>query len=723
MDGEEIVHNTTRSKIKAAMDDGCGLCRLLWLACQTRSVADGDEPPADEIQFRLTVRSERLTAGFRSISPEGVQYLSVDPVGGYGKRYYIYTSPDDPSTAEIIARTPVLDVSSSRAFQLAQECLVNCITDHANCPKPGVHTPLPTRVIDCGDPSRPQLFVSQGAPSPYVALSYVWGGPQTYCTKSTNLDTYISNGIDTRFIPQTIQDAIKVTTKLGLRYLWVDALCIIQDSDEDKANELQQMRRIYRDAHLTIIASSAASASTGFLQTRTLAQEYAKHPQLPFHCRDGRVGSVFAFSPDGPASVYKPMKEPVNTRAWCLQERLLSLRKLVYATDTIQYHCQTALADVGNAVSGKPVGEQLNDIMFKFSTADDDPNEIAAHLSKWTPAEWQGMHEEWRMIVSSYTRRGLSNQEDKLLAFAGVAEEFHRIWGAHAGRYLAGVWEKLLPNDLLWTRMSSSDVDSDASPSDSRDPLRPQLSRSFAPSWSWASVDGHVLPDDSEWSDHDNTACQVLHCDLTLEDNRLPYGHVVSASLRLRAVMVPTPWIVFPKVGGNPERYLSLYMPTDLLRSRLAEVDSIDPEQREGIVVGEMSEENAEGEKVSTHKVTLHKDHLPRGGLLALESGMEEDSSLLTFMGDVTVMFDSSERVPSDQVAALLINRFEVGGEPGAKGLLVADTGDGKFRRIGYWISFIQLRGSDRDDADGRKRTVWFDPDDLGSTARIVELV
>lgn len=620
-----------------------------------------------------------------------------------------------------MARTPILDVNSSLAHRMALECLNDCIANHQHCPKLAANTSLPTRVIDCKNSSRPRLLISKSVPAPYVALSYVWGGPQTYSTTRANIDKYVSKGINPRLIPQTIRDAIDVTKNLNLRYLWVDALCIIQDSDDDKLNEVAKMRHIYRDAYLTIIASSASCANAGFLHTRNLPASYVKHPQLPFHCRDGRVGTIYAFSPDGPAMVYEPMKEPVNTRAWCLQERLLSPRKLVYATDTLEYHCHTALAAVGGAISGKPIGEQLPSVMFERDRAgDSDASGGAAPVSTWTEVDWQSLHQEWRMVVSNYTRRGLSYPEDKLLAFAGVAEEFHLTWGAQAGRYLAGVWEGLLPDDLLWSRTSWVDAETDASPS--ADSLAPRLTQSHAPSWSWASVDGHVLPDDTDWSDRDNPACQVVQCELALVDARLPYGHV-SASLTLRATVIPAPWIVFPDANAGPAKYLSLYLPTDTLRDKLSNVQPAltESSQAEDVVVGAIAETDDAGEVTSTHKLALRKDQLPRNpkDLLALESGLEEDPALLSFRGDISVFFDSSERVPPEQVAVIVVRRYTVDEDPGAKGLLIAGAGNGQHRRIGYWISFVQSRGNE----DGPRGSAWFDSEEFGATSREIVLI
>lgn len=613
-------------------------------------------------------------------------------------------SPDDPSATEIVARTPLLEVGSPRAFELVSTSLINCIENHSACMSPALDQSLPTRVIDCKDPAHPKLFVSRGTRSPYVALSYVWGEAQPYCTTKSNVSSYSTHGIDIRVLGRTIRDAIQVTHRLRLRYLWIDALCIIQDSDEDKANELAQMGNIYRDAYLTIIASSATKASAGFLETRAPAPEYAEHLRLPFHCRDSRVGSMFVYTQDGPAFVYDAMREPVNSRAWCFQERLLSPRKLVYASDTVQYHCQTAQADIGDAVSGKPIGEQLDDIMYEMTGGVD----ITTRLSTWAPVNWESLHQLWSMVVSNYTRRSLTNQEDKLLAFASVAEQFDRIWRKRAGKYLAGLWEERLPDDLLWSRSTLPD----ALPAE--DILRPRLDRSFAPSWSWASTDGNVLPSDADWKElgDANRVCEVVRCHIALRDVKLPYGHLDAASLQLRAITVPAPWVVFPDVGSAV--YLSLYMPTNLLRSRIAaNQDSVS-------IVGTILKQSDEGE-LTTEEVIMDTGR-SNGELLAFDANMEADGSLLYFMGDISIFFDSSEQPPLDQISAIIIRRFEVDGDPGAKGLLLADAGGGRFRRIAYWISFMQqTRRGDVKCKD--PLPPWFGPFQSGAGAPIVELI
>lgn len=353
-------------------------------------------------------------------------------------------------------------------------------------------------------------------------------------TVEQNINTYTS-GIDTGVIPQTIRDAVSATHQLGFRYLWVDSFCIIQDSREDKTREISQMRRIFRDAYITLIASSAPSASAGFLQDRPPSED----PRIPFHCQDGRLGSVSLVPLNGG---YNLDDEPVNQRAWCLEERLLSPRKLVYASDTLQYHCQTKISYVGDAIAVDLPAQRLPNAMFLSDIR------LATAVPTMTPLQKRDMRWAWADTLSNYTKRTVTHQKDKLEAIAGVAEQFHRVWTG--SRYLAGLWEEFLVQDLQW--MKTTDT-----------PLRPRPEVYLGPSWSWASVDGHVTmyhsldrllnpPDDERGAVEDIKACEVVGCEVALRDERLAYGRVTSAKLTIRAAMVETTWAP----GGSEPKLL-----------------------------------------------------------------------------------------------------------------------------------------------------------------------
>lgn len=125
---------------------------------------------------------------------------------------------------------------SSRNVQLVNSWIQNCYENHPDCAKGHIKQPLPTRVI-CVEASsqstidRISILETKGHLGHYSTLSYCWGqGPHDYKTTSQNIGGR-KNGIYLVHLPKTLRDAIIVTRKLGIKYLWVDALCIIQGKD------------------------------------------------------------------------------------------------------------------------------------------------------------------------------------------------------------------------------------------------------------------------------------------------------------------------------------------------------------------------------------------------------------------------------------------------------------------------------------------------------------
>ncbi|KAI0650319.1 heterokaryon incompatibility protein-domain-containing protein, partial [Trametes meyenii] len=389
-------------------------------------------------------------------------------------------------------------------------------------------SPLPTRVIDCANPSAPRLVVSETLGEtlvPYVALSYVWGKNASHCTYQENYETYLE-GIDYDVIPQTIRDAIRTTHNLGMRYIWIDAFCIIQNCEEDKKEELAKMGGIYQNAYFTLIASSAPSGDAGFLQDRALPPHY----RIPYYRSDGGLGSVCVGRRGNTVPAVVPGKEPVDRRAWCFQEWLLSPRKLLYTSDTLRYHCQTTARPVEDSIRAiRTVQSAVLDHAFLPLERAILANPDLAELSPDEHFARQCML--WGLIVSNYTQRQLSVKTDRLLAFMAIAERFDAIWQPerHPGRYIAGLWEKFLPRDLLWYRELAGHAWQD-------DSLRPRPAEYLAPSWAWSSLDAHVVTRAGAAYDGGlQDACEVLRCNVTLVDKGLPYGRVSAGHLKLSA--------------------------------------------------------------------------------------------------------------------------------------------------------------------------------------------
>lgn len=389
---------------------------------------------------------------------------------------------------------------------------MDCIRNHQRCPPPHSAV-LPTRVVDCSDPTKPKIYLGNGEKAPYVALSYVRGSNQSYGTTTDNLDAHLVE-IDPAQLPQTLKDAIETAHTYGVQYLWVDILCILQDSDEDKAHEVAQMGSTFRDAYFTIVAASAQDVNEGFLQDR--APPFPPDILLPFRCSDGQIGTM-SLSPVW--RQYDGSKEAINKRGWCFEERLLSPRALVYASHTLQYHCRTSSVNVGNAVCGPIIGQRLPDILFR---TEPDSSTLSANDKKT-------LRYAWVEAVGEYTRRRVSAPNDKLVAFAAIVELFHRTWQTE---YLAGLWRDTLVQDLLWYK--------------NLEKRHPRPAQFRAPSWSWAAIDGRVLAfacDDRLDPAADETeSCDIVLCEVTAATPHVPFGAVSAGTLHLRAVMVAAVW-------------------------------------------------------------------------------------------------------------------------------------------------------------------------------------
>ncbi|KAI0629756.1 heterokaryon incompatibility protein-domain-containing protein, partial [Trametes polyzona] len=456
-------------------------------------------------------------------------------------RYATYASPEcrisdqfrlgDPAADFLLHDDYLLDVGSQRSLDLAKQCMDRCKHEHELCCHISAHPypmSIPARLVDCADPRSPLLVQTAGRAGieAYVALSYVWGvQTPSYRTTTENLPGRI-NGAPLTSLPRTVQDAIRVTHALGFRYLWVDGLCIVQDSPEDQHREIKYMRQIYRYAALTIIASSASSVDEGFLQERTQPPTLVPTHTLPFIC-PGRPDDLASPVLTGTRQLGiihveqksrrpedAPAPEPVDLRAWCLQELLMSPRSLIFTHTGLLFRCQTTSVNVCGAVrDGFFDPHPLPHELFQPNTSIVPRPEL-----RWSV--WRA----WWQTVHSYSGRSTSYPTDRLVACGGVAEEFGRV--LHMD-YLAGLWRDTLLRDLLWVK----------NPQTVQRP-RPAYR---APSWSWAALDGLiVLPNticNAPWDGVDEIA-EIVACSVRLEDEALPFGQVTGGSLVLRVPLI-----------------------------------------------------------------------------------------------------------------------------------------------------------------------------------------
>jgi len=338
---------------------------------------------------------------------------------------------------------------------------------------------LPTRIIDVGPAdgsqnlilvvTKPSGTISKiSGDARYIALSYCWGSetatPFT-TTTSENLEDR-KRGISIRELPRTFQDAVEITRRLGIRFLWIDSLCILQGHDDsaraDWSTEASKMTEVYGGAYLTIAAASASNVHEGIL-----VREHRADHEVELHLHsESHPGINHAVFVRPKASFQQSIDEPLYHRGWTLQERILSPRVLICIRDQFAWECQCR-TETESGGQMESIGAMRLDTKRDWTDGND--------LASFTDA--------WQCIVTEYSARSLTQRSDKLPAIAGLARKFSNFHSGAGGRYLAGLWENSLLDDMLWSHWS---IDVGAKPTRGR----PATYR--APSWSWASVDGNV---------------------------------------------------------------------------------------------------------------------------------------------------------------------------------------------------------------------------------------
>lgn len=253
------------------------------------------------------------------------------------------------------------------------------------------------------------------------------------------------DGIDEALLPQTILDALLVIRALNIRYLWVDALCILQDSDQDKADQMAIMGDIYRGAYVTIAAGNAHTVEDGFLRIGMIGS-----------WRGGAKTNVIDYA----------IPNPLFERSWTIQERLLSPRVVVFTWKGLYWQCQS-LTDLGQNAE-----RSLSIITPRF------PNDVF-NSSSACEIDSHDAYRIWHNVLKDYGRSSVSVPTDRLTALSAIARRLSITCGHVLGPYCAGLWYEFIIEGLRWTV-------------EPRKIFR-QRPDFRAPSWSWAAINGALF--------------------------------------------------------------------------------------------------------------------------------------------------------------------------------------------------------------------------------------
>ncbi|KAI1264419.1 heterokaryon incompatibility protein-domain-containing protein [Xylariaceae sp. FL1019] len=392
-----------------------------------------------------------------------------------------------------IPRDPVL--SSQSNFNIARDWVHFCHSEHISCLE-NYNPILPTRVIDV---EALRIVSLPGQVAPYVTLSHCWGGRVSPLLRHENCDLF-ERSIPLGLLPPNFRDAITITRNLGVRYLWIDALCILQDSKQDWDNEIKQVAAYFSNSYFTIFGMASQSSHNG-LFGRPQTQMPINPVYLPLsHNVKDDCQVALAYDPSYDELRNLSQDGPLASRAWTLQESMLATRQLHYGKHQIYWKCH----DGYRFADGCPSPDRLP--VVKHPTIQSLCQGLSPDTAVIPPSRDTVLH-EYYSLVEEYCSKLLTRDSDKLPAFSALAENIHRYLG---GYYLSGLWDFDFPKGLAWW---SETFDARRNP------------EYHAPSWSWAATNSRIRYVTDKFRE-DMFKLEQVKWGIILSDPNNPYGEI-----------------------------------------------------------------------------------------------------------------------------------------------------------------------------------------------------
>ncbi|KUJ18523.1 HET-domain-containing protein, partial [Mollisia scopiformis] len=300
----------------------------------------------------------------------------------------------------------------------AREWLGKCKHSHNRCSE-DVERSLPTRLLHFKEGVLKLVSTTKlDTKTPYAALSHCWGKIKILRLLKENFETFHTS-VPISELSRTFQDSLKVLTELGLEYIWIDSLCIIQDDAQDWEREAVKMSAVYGCSEITLAASSSEDGSQGLFYDRQLPA-----PRLcQLYIGNSTTFDVIPFQHWSVAL----SRLVLSTRAWAYQERRLSPRVLFFTSTHLAWQCQT-----WGAEEWKTEGVDKVSSFFNIQSS--------PHADTF-----------WDETIKEYAPCKLTFWSDKLIAISGVAKRRQITVG---GEYVAGLWREGIERQLCWITVS-----------------------------------------------------------------------------------------------------------------------------------------------------------------------------------------------------------------------------------------------------------------------------
>jgi len=347
------------------------------------------------------------------------------------------------------------EIAIEHRIPVMKQWIAECTASHPNCTLSGSLEVSPAARLIEVDPVRLVDTSDIAGSLRYVTLSHCWGGIDIP-SKTTIANTHgYKKAIPFDILPKTFQDAITVTRLLGVPYLWLDCLCIVQDDATDWEKEAAKMASIFENAVCTITAATAENCHAGLGISALLPP--ATQFELP---STANPPHILRFSARRPGELGNTRDRypwsVLHTRGWILQEIILSRRIVHFLEGGLLWQCHTRV----ESEDGEAAAHESN------------PHRVNLHsgpLQSLLPANDADFSAMWWSTVTDYSRRKLTYPTDNMAAFSGITKFFSTF---SANEPVLGLWRSYLPYHLAWHATSRS----------------PATRNSRIPSWSWFSI-------------------------------------------------------------------------------------------------------------------------------------------------------------------------------------------------------------------------------------------
>ncbi|KAM0129185.1 hypothetical protein ACHAP3_007916 [Botrytis cinerea] len=358
---------------------------------------------------------------------------------------------------------------SDAALAQASKWYRECLLKHTTCnTSPASECIMPTRLLRIDEDEKcARLVVTKEEVvqvSHYSTLSHCWGNSDILKLTISNLESFKA-GISLERLPKSFIEAISVARTLSIPYIWIDSLCIIQDSDDDWQTESVLMEDVYGNSSLKIMATVSKNSHEGLSRFRD-PKMLELCPAIQSNWEDAENDLFYLVN--GEIWNERLYSGPLLDRGWVLQERILSPRSLHFCDSELLWECRE-MASCETYPAGLPeFCKQMNFKVRPLSGSDSFENRYLIDGANKTMKDMA--YDRWMGWIYLYSKTYLAKDSDKLAAVSALAKCTRAVFN---DVYVAGLWRSMFADQLVWYGVDTS---------------RPKDYR--APTWSWASVNG-----------------------------------------------------------------------------------------------------------------------------------------------------------------------------------------------------------------------------------------